>query len=116
VYTRQRVYTASRGELGQLALAVATAANAGDATALALLQRAGWELARLVRVLAQRLARPPAGPNPVLLAGRVFDLHPAVQPALAQALPPQTPLQRISTPSHHAAAGLAARLVQHRPP
>jgi glucosamine kinase len=108
---RQRVYGASRGELGQLALAVADAAQAGDADALALLQRAGYELARLVRALAQRLGQPPAR---VLLSGRVFDLHPAVATALGQALPPNTPLQRIATPAHHAAAGLAASLVHDR--
>jgi glucosamine kinase len=108
---RQRVYGASRGELGLLALAVAEAAHAGDADALALLQRAGYELARLVRALAQRLAQPPAR---VLLSGRVFDLHPAVATALGQALPPHTPLQHIATPAHHAAAGLASRLVHDR--
>jgi glucosamine kinase len=110
--TRQRVYAGSRGELGALALAVGAAAAAGDEPALVLLRSAGWELARLVRVMAQRLGQPPQ----VLLAGRVFDLHACVQQALAQALPPGTPLQRLTQPAHHAAAALAARLVQHRAP
>lgn len=108
--TRHFVYGATRGELGTLALAVARAAHAGDAAALALLQRAGQELARLVRALVQRL-----GEQPVSLAGRVFALHPVVLQALQQALP-GTPLALIEEPAHHAAARLAARLVHDRQP
>ena len=108
-HTRQWVYGASRGELGTLALAVARVADE-DATALALLQSAGRELARLVQALSQRL-----GPQPVALAGRVFELHPAVLAALREALP-GTALTRIEEPAHHAAARLAARLVHDRTP
>jgi len=108
--TRHFVYGATRGELGTLALAVARAAHAGDAAALAILQRAGQELARLVHALTQRL-----GPQPVSLAGRVFALHPAVLQALQQSLP-GTALQPIEEPAHHAAARLAARLVHDQHP
>lgn len=108
--TRHFVYGATRGELGTLALAVARAAHAGDADALALLQRAGQELARLVQALVQRL-----GAQPVALAGRVLALHPAVLQSLRQALPGTT-LQPIEEPAHHAAARLAMRLVQDRAP
>ena len=107
--TRQWVYGATRGELGTLALAVAAAAQA-DPTALALLQQAGAELARLARALVQR-----HGPRPLTLAGRVFELHPAVENALRNALPASTDLRRLSLPAHHAAARLAAQL-HHRKP
>lgn len=104
--TRQWVYSgpgASRGEMGRLALAVAAAAGE-DATALALLQAAGSELARLARAMRQRL-----GVLPLALAGRVFDLHPAIEHSLRLALPADTPAWRLTLPAHHAAARLAAR-------
>ncbi len=123
--TRQWVYGATRGELGTLALAVARAAGgpqgvmsvkgvkgvAPDPVALAILQQAGQELARLVLALQQRL-----GPQPVALTGRVFELHPAVEAALRQALPAATALQRQQTPAHHAGAQLAAQLAAGRLP
>ena len=101
--TRQWVYGATRGELGTLALAVAQAAHAGDTDALILLQQAGAELARLARALQQRL-----GARPLALAGRVFDLHPAIESALRQALPPDVAVQRVALQAHHTAARLAA--------
>jgi N-acetylglucosamine kinase-like BadF-type ATPase len=103
--TRAFVYGASRGELGTLALAVAAAADAGDAAALALLQQAGRELARLAQALHGRLG---AG-LPVALAGRVFELHPAIETALRQALPGVT-VHRSTEPAQRAAARLAAAL------
>lgn len=102
--TREWVYGASRGELGLLAQAVAQAALGGDGDALQILQAAGDELARLGRALLQRL-----GPQPVALAGRVFDLHPVIEDRLRAALPATTAVQRSSTPAHHAAARIAAR-------
>ena len=102
--TRAWVSGATRGELGQLALAVAAAAHQdADAQALALLQQAGQELARLGLAMRQRL-----GPLPLALAGRVFDLHPAVEAALHAALPAGTPARRITLNAHHTAARLAA--------
>jgi glucosamine kinase len=102
-HTRRWVYGASRGELGTLALAVARAA-ADDPSALAILQRAGVELARLAQALLQR-----QGPRPLALAGRVFDLHPSIQTSLQEALPAGTPVQRQAEPAHNAAARRAAR-------
>ena len=104
--TRHWVYSgpgASRGEMGRLALAVAAAADE-DPTALALLHAAGSELARLARAMRQRL-----GVLPLALAGRVFDLHPAIEHSLRLALPADTPVRRLTLPAHHAAARLAAR-------
>jgi N-acetylglucosamine kinase-like BadF-type ATPase len=104
--SRQWVYGAgggaSRGDLGMLALAVAAAA-AEDPAARELLHAAGTELARLARALIGRY-----GPRPLALAGRVFDLHPAVEQALRAALPAGTAVQRATQPAHHAAARMAA--------
>ena len=101
--TRAWVYGASRGELGTLALAVAAAAREGNAPALALLQQAGQELARLANCLHQRF-----GPLPLALAGRVFELHPAIEASLLAALPAGTIIHRLAMPAHHQAAVLAA--------
>ena len=104
--TRSWVYGATRGELGTLALAVAAAADA-DPRALAILQAAGAELARLAGTLLRR-----HGPRPVALAGRVFDLHPSIQAQLQQALPAGTALHRLTATAQAAAARLAAARTQ----
>jgi glucosamine kinase len=78
--TRQWVYGATRGELGVLALAVAKAADS-DPVALRILQSAGQELARLGLAMQGR-----CGALPLALAGRVFELHPAVEASLRAAL------------------------------
>jgi glucosamine kinase len=109
--TRAWVYGASRGELGTLALAVAAAAEQGDAVAAAILDAAGAELARLALALWRR-----HGARPVLLAGRVFELHPRIAAAVAAAigagLPPDQiaalPLQQRPLHPQIAAARLAA--------
>ena len=100
--TRAWVYGATRGELGTLALAVAAAADE-DPAALGILQAAGAELARLGAALVRR-----HGLRPLALAGRVFDLHPAVEQALRAALPEGCTAHRLTTPAHHAAALRAA--------
>ena len=102
--TRQWVYGATRGELGMLALAVAAAADE-DPAALALLHAAGAELARLALVLRRRF-----GPLPVALAGRVFELHPAVRASVAQALPAGSLVQRPPASAEVEAARIAARM------
>jgi N-acetylglucosamine kinase-like BadF-type ATPase len=108
--SRAWVYGATRGELGTLALAVAAAADE-DPAALALLQAAGVELARLACALIRR-----QGPRPLALAGRVFDLHPAVENALRAALPAGCTAHRLTTPAHHAAARRAAQVsTRNRP-
>jgi len=104
--TRHWVYNgpgAPRGEMGRLALAVAAAA-AEDPVALALLRAAGSELARLAAAMRQRV-----GVRPLALAGRVFDLHPAIEQSLRQTLPEGSAVWRLTLPLHHAAARLAAR-------
>jgi N-acetylglucosamine kinase-like BadF-type ATPase len=107
--TRDWVYGATRGELGTLALAVAAAADE-DPAALALLQAAGAELARLGAALVRR-----HGLHPLALAGRVFDLHPAVENALRATLPTGCAVHRLATPAHHAAARRAALAATRKP-
>jgi N-acetylglucosamine kinase-like BadF-type ATPase len=108
--SRSWVYGATRGELGTLALAVAAAADE-DPPALAILQAAGTELARLGAALLQR-----HGLRPVALAGRVFDLHPVVENALRAALPQGCSVRRLTRPAHLAAAHRAAlALTRNRP-
>ena len=103
--TRHWVYGASRGEVGTLALAVATAARDDqDAAARALLHAAGTELGRLALALHRRF-----GALPLALAGRVFELHPAVEAGLRAALPAGATLHRSTLAPHHAAARLAAQ-------
>ena len=101
--TRQWVYGASRGELGTLALAVAQSAQS-DAAAMSLLRAAGHELARLARALLLR-----HGARPLLLAGRVFDLHPCVAEQLLSELPAGTERLPAAEPAQRAAARLAAQ-------
>lgn len=101
--SRQWAYSASRGELGLLSLAVGQAAAEHDADALALLHDAGAELARLALALLQRL-----GPRPLALAGRVFLLHPAIEASLRSALPAGSTVTRSTEVPQLAAARLAA--------
>jgi F420-0:gamma-glutamyl ligase-like protein len=46
----------------------------------------------------------------MVMAGRVFALHPAVQAGLRAALPPGTELRTLPQPAHHAAAQMAAEM------
>jgi glucosamine kinase len=103
-FSRQFIYTRERGEIGRLALAVAASADA-DPDALAILQAAGHELARLAAALAGRF-----GVRPVVLAGRAASLHPAIAAAMRAALPDTLSLQQKDAQPHFAAARLAARL------
>jgi glucosamine kinase len=103
-HTRGFMASASRGEVGALAVAVAQAARAGDAQALAVLQQAGAELARLVAAMVQRV-----GAQPVVVCGRAARLHPCIEQCLRQALPPNMALRMSDTDLAEA----AARLAQH---
>lgn len=126
--TRECVYQGSRGDVGLLSLAVARAARveacdsglsgdsgpsgvpgeAGEAVdepALALLRRAGQELAAVAQCLLQRM-----GSRRVVLAGRVFELHPVIENSLRAALPADVLVQRSLAPVHLLAALQAAGL------
>lgn len=80
------VHALSRGELGALAPAVASAARAGDAVARGVLTRAEAEIARLARVLVAR-----CGPAPLALSGGVLALDPSITAGLARRLADLSP-------------------------
>ena len=101
--TRQFVYQRDRGEIGELALAVAATAD-NDPAARDILQRAGIELARLCTLMVSRF-----GPKPMVLAGRVAQLHPILEQSLRAALPPSIDLQVRCSEAHIAAARIAAK-------
>jgi N-acetylglucosamine kinase-like BadF-type ATPase len=102
---RSFVYGGDRGKIGSLARAVGEAAQAGDATALAILRDAGEELARLANALIMRL-----GPRPVALVGGTSRLHPVLSDAFRRRL--AAPVEFIATDLDAAltAARLAATL------
>jgi N-acetylglucosamine kinase-like BadF-type ATPase len=107
-HTRQWVYGGpglSRGKLGELATVVAAVAGR-DAAAMALLEQAGRELARLPQALMRRYGR-----HPVAVAGRAFSLHVAVERGFSSALPSGTEITTMREAPHLAAARLALRLV-----
>ncbi|MRV70888.1 ATPase [Duganella sp. FT92W] len=102
-YSRQFMYGSERGAIGQLAVAVAASAEQ-DPVAQAILQQAGRELARIAMALVSRF-----GVRPVALSGRAAELHPLIEHAMRDTLPPNVPLHRHTVQPHYAAARLAAR-------
>jgi N-acetylglucosamine kinase-like BadF-type ATPase len=103
--TRAYVYGASRGQLGELAVAVGIAAQQGDAEALDILARAGAELARLGQVLVSRF-----GPRPLSLAGRAFRLHPVIEATLRERLDGLEVQSPRELQAHRRAAGMALEI------
>lgn len=102
--SRQLVYAASRGRIGLLALAVAATADI-DPVAHDILQRAGFELARLGNAMLTRFGR-----RPMALAGRVPQLHPVIEQSMRQRLLPDGDLRQVHLQAHIAAARMALRL------
>lgn len=100
---RAHVYGGDRGRMAQLARGVGLAAGAGDAAALAILARAGAELARLAHVLIGRI-----GDKPVALAGAAQKIHPGLFAAFRAAIPAHVPVVADASDAALAAAVLAA--------
>lgn len=100
------MYHRSRGDIGKLALAVAASANA-DVVAADILKRAGQELARLGMAMCQRF-----GNKPVVLSGRVLELHPFIAASCRSHLPSEISLRTSICQAHFSAARLAARQLQ----
>ncbi len=94
----------SRGDIGKLALAVAKSADR-DPAALAILQAAGGELARLGNAMTKRY-----GVRPIALVGGAATLHPAIASACRAHLPAGTTLTIAVSKSHIAAARIAAKM------
>jgi N-acetylglucosamine kinase-like BadF-type ATPase len=103
-FSRSFIYTRERGEIGQLALAVARSAEA-DPAARTILQQAGRELARLAMALVSRF-----GPRPIVLAGRAAELHPLIADTMRTELAEGLAMQQKTARPHAAAARMAARL------
>lgn len=100
------MYHRSRGDIGKLALAVAASANT-DPVAADILKRAGQELARLGMAMCQRF-----GNKPVVLSGRVLELHPFIAASCRTHLPSEINLRTSICQAHFSAARLAARQLQ----
>lgn len=83
---RRHVYAGDRGQIGLLARAVAKAAHEGEASAIAILDQAADELARLARILIDR-----CGPAPLVFTGGVLSLHPAIGTRLSTLLTESAP-------------------------
>jgi N-acetylglucosamine kinase-like BadF-type ATPase len=101
---RAFVYGGDRGRIGLLARAVAEAADA-DGAALAILDAAGRELARLGLTLLRRV-----GARPVALTGRAARMHPAILAAFEREVAPLAPVIAAEVDPALAAARLAASL------
>ena len=101
--SRDFIYQNARGEVGLLALAVASAANK-DSVALTILSEAGFELARLGLAMCLRF-----GQKPIALSGRVQDLHPIIRQSMQQSLPADYQLRLCKNLAHHGAARIAAK-------
>jgi glucosamine kinase len=78
---RRFVYGGDRGRIGTLAVAVARAAEQGDAAAVSILGQAGTELAQLALALVARV-----GTRPVGFVGGVLTLHPLIVTGIRQKL------------------------------
>lgn len=103
------MYHHSRGDIGKLALAVAASANA-DEVAADILKRAGQELARLGMAMCQRF-----GDKPVVLSGRVLELHPFIAASCRTHLPSEISLRTSICQAHFSAARLAVRQLNSLP-
>ena len=101
--SRDFIYQNTRGEVGLLALAVASAANT-DSVASTILSEAGSELARLGLAMCLRY-----GKKPIALSGRVQDLHPIINLSMQQSLPADYQLRLCKNLAHHGAARIAAK-------
>lgn len=104
--SREFVYAGDRGAMGMLAIAVAAAARDGDAVALAILQSAGQELARLARAMITRF-----GERPIVLAGRVAALHPLIADSMRDSLPENVKMTVREGKPHYAAARIAGQSI-----
>jgi glucosamine kinase len=102
-HTREFIYQGARGDIGKLAIAVASAADK-DNNAQVILANAGMELARLGKAMCVRF-----GEKPIALSGRVQFLHPVIAQTMRAHLPSHYQLRLSESAPHHAAARMAAK-------
>ena len=93
------------GILAKLAPAVTKASEKQDLTAIAILEHAGKELARLANVILKRLEKP----LPVAFMGGMSQASPILDRALQEALPKNTVFNKVTTEPVVAAAKLALK-------
>ncbi|MBI1777476.1 MAG: ATPase [Proteobacteria bacterium] len=104
--TRAFIYGGGRAAVASLVPAIAGAADAGDGAALAILESAGRELARLASVLIDRL-----GERPIALTGGVARAGPILHRSFRAELPSHLDIRHHTLPPVDAAAGLALELM-----
>lgn len=102
-HSRQFFYSRERGEIGQLAMAVAETVDT-DPVARRIVMAAGVELARLGNALLGRF-----GDRPIALAGGAARLHPLIEAHLRAAIPQHIALTVRTAEAHIAASRIAAR-------
>ncbi|MBM3547465.1 MAG: ATPase [Alphaproteobacteria bacterium] len=103
-HIRRHVYSGGRAAVAGLVPATAKAALRDDSTANAILSSAGEELARLARVLINRLGRQ----QPVALAGGVGRASPLIFSHFRTSLPRDAALRQVTQAPVEIAARLAA--------
>lgn len=101
---RAFVYGGDRGRIAGLAPAVADAARAGDEIAFRILHQSGRKLARLARVLLERL-----GPRAVVLSGGAASLDPVIFESFRAVLPRDLDVRHATIEPVRAAAALARK-------
>ena len=104
-FSRQFFYTSDRGEIGQVATAVASTVDS-DPFARAIIEQAGIELARLGNAMIRRF-----GLRPLALAGGAARMHPLIESRLREQLPQGAELTVRVAEAHVAASRIAARLL-----
>jgi glucosamine kinase len=101
-------YGQDRGAIGRLAVVVGQTADQ-DQDSVFILTRAAEELARLAQVLCTRF-----GVRDVVVAGRVFELHPMLLTQMQKQIASQTSIVYCQCAAHETAARLAiTRLADH---
>jgi glucosamine kinase len=101
--SRQFFYQSERGDVGQLARAVAETVEV-DAVARDIICRAGDELARLGNAMIARF-----GLRPIALAGGAAGMHPLIETRMRQHLPADVAMTVRIAEAHLAASRIAAR-------
>lgn len=107
IYAARFLVERDRGEVGLLAINVATWADA-DPRAAEILTDAGRELARLANAMLHRY-----GQRKIVVGGRAARLHPLIEAAMRRHLPSDSIVEFRSLDAHSAAARIALARVAY---